>query len=137
MTYPKGVNTALRHYSHTEKHFIYYVLAFYRQCKTIYSIYQIIFINKNFIFANFIFFLNFLSSYLIVFYFFQKKKFRKNFTVHSLTVDCLLFTVYCSPFIVHRLLFIIYCSPKLQYNVFFPIAIHFLPPALQPPIHNT
>ena len=26
MTYPKGVNTAPRYYSHTEKHFIYYDL---------------------------------------------------------------------------------------------------------------
>ena len=53
--YFNGVNTAPRHYSHTEKHFIYYVLAFYRQCKTIYSIYQFIFNIKNFIFENFTF----------------------------------------------------------------------------------
>ena len=78
LTYPKGINTALRYYSHTEKHFIYYVLAF-RQCKTIYSIYHIIFINKNFILFLKIFSL---ILYDFILFYFSKKKNLK-FTVHS------------------------------------------------------
>ena len=104
MTYPKGVNTAPRHYSHTKKRFIYYVLAF-RQCKTIYSIYHIIFINKNFIFENFTF------SKILSHFVFKKKKFRN--LLFTVTIDsyCSQLTVdhYCSQLTVDR-----YCS--LQYN---------------------
>ena len=72
MTYPKGVNTAPRHHSHTEKHFIYYVLAFIGNARQFIQ-YIKSYLSTKILFLIISFFKNFLSFYLILFFF--KKKF--------------------------------------------------------------
>ena len=104
MTYPKGVNTVPRNYSHTEKHFIYCVLAFIGNAR------QFIQYIKSYLSTKILFFKNFLSFYFILF---LKKK-SKIFCCSQLTVTCYCYYYYSQ--LTQMPLLVTIQSVLLQYN---------------------